>query len=103
MIGDILDEYEEQRLAAPKIVRIAFRRTIDPTRPRARPSPSGTLRLAKSRKRFHQRRRDFVNAYLEASALLRVGARRALDMFPQGAFLPPVGLGPLRSPPASSA
>jgi len=44
-----------------------------------------------------------VNAYLEASALLKKGARRALVKFPQAAFLPPVGLGPLRSPPTSSA
>jgi REP element-mobilizing transposase RayT len=103
MIGDILGEYEDQRLAAPKIVRIAVPADYRPDKTKSSPKPVCHAASRKERKRFHQRRRDFVNTYLEASALLKEGARLALDMFPQGAFLPPVGLGPLRSPPASSA
>jgi hypothetical protein len=39
MIGDILDEYEEQRLAAPKIVTIAVPADSRPDKTKSSPKP----------------------------------------------------------------
>jgi putative transposase len=98
LLDQIHDEYAEERAQASRRGRALV--VEDPARPPAKtkraPKPTCHAASRAERARFERLRREFVRAYLEASALLREGARRALDLFPEGAFLPPLGLTRLR-------
>jgi REP element-mobilizing transposase RayT len=107
LVDHILDEYEEQRLAAPKNPATAL--VEDPTRrpEKTKHSPKPVCHAASraERQRFRERRRAFVNAYIQASERLRAGVLAALKDFPEGAFLPPLALScfaPSPPEPASS-
>ena len=94
LIDEILDEFEEERMRAPKNPREALVEQPEyrPQKTKSSPKPECHAASTAERRRFLELRREFLRAYSEASALLREGVRRAIDLFPDGSFLPPIGL-----------
>lgn len=94
LVDTILDEHEKKPGSAPNVVDRV--RSSDPThRPaKAKRSPKPVCHAAsrEERGKYRQLRREFVNAYVRASELLREGEKEALRRFPPCSFLPPLGL-----------
>jgi hypothetical protein len=94
LVDSILEEHAEKIRSAPKDGRhvLALDPSHRPEKTKRSPKPACHASSREERERYRQLRREFVNAYLQASALVKEGSRRALELFPAGCFLPPLGL-----------
>lgn len=95
LVDSILEKYEETRKSTPKDGPrrvLAHDPEHRPARTKRSPKPVCHAATREERRKYHQLRREFVGAYLAASALVKAKSKEAFDFYPSGSFLPPLGL-----------